>query len=118
MTELSQFLSILYRNKFVLIFVPLITVVAAYFLVKSLPDQYKAQGSIATGLVDKTEQGLMNTGTEQDFEISRKFDNIIQMMSQKKVLDQVSYQLLLHDLKAAEKEDFAEPSKTFQALDQ
>ncbi|CAG5068637.1 hypothetical protein DYBT9623_01369 [Dyadobacter sp. CECT 9623] len=118
MTELSQFLSILYRNKFVLIFVPLITVVAAYFLVKSLPDQYKAQGSIATGLVDKTEQGLMSTGTEQDFEISRKFDNIIQMMSQKKVLDQVSYQLLLHDLKAAEKDDFAEPSKTLQALDQ
>jgi succinoglycan biosynthesis transport protein ExoP len=111
MTELSQFLRILYRNKFILIFVPLVTVVAAYFLVKALPDQYKSHGSIATGLVDKTEQGLMNNGTEQDFEISRKFDNIIQMMSLKKVLDQVSYQLLLHDLKESEKNDFAKPSK-------
>ncbi|WP_031527345.1 AAA family ATPase [Dyadobacter crusticola] len=118
MTELSQFLRILYRNKFVLIFVPLITVVAAYFLVKSLPDQFKSHGSIATGLVDKTEQGLMNNGTEQDFEIARKFDNIIQMMSQKKVLDQVSYQLLLHDLKAAEKDDFRSASKELQAMDQ
>jgi uncharacterized protein involved in exopolysaccharide biosynthesis/Mrp family chromosome partitioning ATPase len=118
MNELSQFLRILYKNKFVLIFVPLITVVAAYFLVKSLPDQFKAHGSIATGLVDKTEQGLMSSGTEQDFEISRKFDNIIQMMSQKKVLDQVSYQLLLHDLKAAEKDDFLPASKELQAMDQ
>ncbi|KAA0993788.1 GumC family protein [Dyadobacter aurulentus] len=118
MTELSQFLRILYKNKFVLIFVPLITVVASYFLVKSLPDQYKSQGSIATGLVDKTEQGLMNSGTEQDFEISRKFDNIIQMMSQKRVLGQVSYQLLLHDLKAVATDDFAEASKELQAFDQ
>ncbi len=118
MTELSQFLRILYKNKFVLIFVPLITVVAAYFLVKALPDQFKSHGSIATGLVDKTEQGLMSSGTEQDFEIARKFDNIIQMMSQKKVLDQVSYQLLLHDLKAVEKDDFRSASKELQAMDQ
>ncbi|NIJ53642.1 GumC family protein [Dyadobacter arcticus] len=118
MTELSQFLRILYRNKFILIFVPLITVVAAYFLVKVLPDQYKSHGSIATGLVDKTEQGLMSSGTEQDFEISRKFDNIIQMMSLKKVLDQVSYQLLLHDLRETEKNDFAKPSKLLGEMSQ
>ncbi|TLV02589.1 GumC family protein [Dyadobacter luticola] len=118
MTELSQFLRILYRNKLILIFVPLITVVAAYFLVKALPDQYKSNGSIATGLVDKTEQGLMSSGTEQDFEIARKFDNIIQMMTQKKVLDQVSYQLLMHDLKSDEKSDFAKPSKLLTEMSQ
>lgn len=116
MTELSQFLRILYRNKLTIILVPLLTVVACYFLVKELPDQYKSHGSIATGLVDKTDQGIMNTGTEQDFEIARKFDNLIQMMSLKKVIDVVSYQLLIHDLKAPESDDFRNESKLLSGM--
>ena len=100
MTELLQFFRLLYKNRLTLILVPLLTLVLCFFLVRELPDQYKSHGSIATGLVDKTEQVLPDNETEQESEINRKFDNLIQMMTLKKVLDQVSYQLILHDLKA------------------
>jgi len=100
MTELRQFFRLLYKNRITLILVPLLTLVCCFFLVRELPDQYKSHGSIATGLVDKTEQVLPDGEGEQESEINRKFDNLIQMMTLKKVLDQVSYQLILHDLKA------------------
>ncbi|CAG4998995.1 hypothetical protein DYBT9275_02127 [Dyadobacter sp. CECT 9275] len=116
MTELIQFLRLLNRNRIILIAVPLVTLVLCYFLVRELPDTFKSHGSIATGLVDKTEQVLSTAEKDQDSEINRKFDNIIQMMTLKKVLDQVSYQLLLHDLRAAPATRFRKPGKITEAM--
>jgi len=117
MTELLLFFKLLYRNRITLIAVPLVTIVLCYFLVKELPDVYKSHGSISTGLVDKTEQVLSLGEKDQESEINRKFDNLIQMMNLKKVLDQVSYQLLLHDLKASAADKFRQPGKTMEAMD-
>jgi succinoglycan biosynthesis transport protein ExoP len=117
MSEFLQFFALVKRNRNILILVPLFTVVLCFFLVRELPDVYKSHGSISTGLVDKTEQVLSNAEKDQDSEINRKFDNLIQMMQLKKVLDQVSYQLLLHDLKAPEDKKFRKDGKTIQALD-
>ena len=100
MREFLHFLRFLSRNKITLILIPVITVVACYFLVRELPDQYRSQGRIATGLVDKTEQILADGNQDQEQEISRKFDNLIQLMRLKKTIDQVSYKLILHDLTA------------------
>lgn len=116
MSEFLQFFALVKRNRNILILVPLVTVVLCFFLVRELPDVYKSHGSIATGLVDKTEQVLSNGEKDQDSEINRKFDNLIQMMLLKKVLDQVSYQLLLHDLKSPEDKKFRKDGKTIQAL--
>jgi succinoglycan biosynthesis transport protein ExoP len=102
MTELLQFLKLLKRNRITLIAVPVATLIVCFFLVRGLPDQYRSHGSISTGLVDKTEQILSTDEKDQDSEINRKFDNLIQMMLLKKILDQVTYQLLLHDLKAGQ----------------
>ncbi|MBE9463134.1 GumC family protein [Dyadobacter subterraneus] len=117
MTELLLFFKLLYRNRITLIAIPLVTIVLCYFLVKELPDVYKSHGSISTGLVDKTEQVLSMGEKDQDAEINRKFDNLIQMMTLKKVLDQVSYQLLLHDLKAAPGDRFRKFGKTAESMD-
>jgi succinoglycan biosynthesis transport protein ExoP len=116
MNEFLQFFTLLKRNRTILILVPLVTVVLCFFLVRELPDVYKSHGSISTGLVDKSEQILSNAEKDQDSEINRKFDNLIQMMLLKKVLDQVSYQLLLHDLKAPEDKKFRKDGKTIQGL--
>ena len=118
MTELLQFFRLLYKNRLTLILVPLLTLVACFFLVRELPDQYKSHGSIATGLVDKTEQVLPDGDSEQESEINRKFDNLIQMMTLKKVLDQVSYQLILHDLKVPVDNTFRKASPSLRDLSQ
>jgi succinoglycan biosynthesis transport protein ExoP len=117
MTELLQFLKLLKRNRITLIAVPVATLIVCFFLVRGLPDQYRSHGSISTGLVDKTEQILSTDEKDQDSEINRKFDNLIQMMLLKKILDQVTYQLLLHDLKAAPGKEFRKPGKTIEGMD-
>lgn len=116
MIELQHFIKLLLRNRITLIAVPLVTLVLCFFLVRELPDEFKSHGSIATGLVDKTERILSVGESDQESEINRKFDNLIQMMTLKVVIDQVSYKLLLHDLKATEATSFRKPGKILSNL--
>ncbi|MCE7041485.1 lipopolysaccharide biosynthesis protein [Dyadobacter sp. CY312] len=116
MNELVLYLKLLYRNKIALILVPLVTLVICFFLVRELPDQFKSHGSISTGLVDKTEQVLNLAEKDQESEINRKFDNLTQMMMLKRVMDQVSYNLLLHDLQNPDKA-FRQPGAVMESLD-
>lgn len=97
--ELSNFLSLLRKRKFILITVPLIAVIITYFLVRSLPDTYVSRGRIATGLVDETNQQFLDKQAgEQESKINQQFANLIQTMQLKKMFDQISYTLILHDL--------------------
>ncbi|WP_221391794.1 exopolysaccharide transport family protein [Dyadobacter sp. NIV53] len=109
MSEFLQFLRLLQRNKVTLILVPLITVIVCYFLVKRLPDSYDAHARIATGLVDKTDQVVTKSKEEQDSQIARKFESLIQVMLLKRTLDQVSYRLILNDLKGKKDSTWREP---------
>ncbi|MFT4031636.1 MAG: Wzz/FepE/Etk N-terminal domain-containing protein [Siphonobacter sp.] len=114
--DFSRFLHLLKRNKLILVLVPLLTILAAYFIVKELPDQYKSQATIATGLVDKTDQGYSFVKEiSQVAEINQDFQNIIQNFLLKRIVDQVSYQLILHDLKN-ESEAFCKPSNIIKEL--
>ncbi|TDE10240.1 lipopolysaccharide biosynthesis protein [Dyadobacter psychrotolerans] len=117
MTEFLQFIKLLYRNRIALIAVPVVTLIICFFLVRELPDIYKSHGSISTGLVDKTEQVLTLADDDQESEINRKFDNLTQMLMLKKVLDQVSYQLLLHDLRSPANQKFTKPGKVIESMD-
>ncbi|MDQ6479907.1 lipopolysaccharide biosynthesis protein [Dyadobacter sp. LHD-138] len=116
MTEFLQFLRLLQRNKITLIVVPLITVIVCYFLVKKLPDSFESRGRIATGLVDKTDQVVTKAKDEQDSQIGRKFESLIQMMLLKRTLDQVSYRLILNDLKGVKDSTWREPVKELQDM--
>ena len=111
MTDFLQFLKLLQRNKVTLILVPLITIIVCYFLVKRLPDSYDSHARIATGLVDKTDQVVTKSKDEQDSQISRKFESLIQVMRLKRTLDQVSYRLILNDLKGTKDSVWREPVK-------
>jgi len=112
--ELGNFIKVLYRHKFTLIIVPILTVIIAYFLVRSQSDVYTSQAQIATGLVDKTQQTLAGTAVEQQSEVNQDFDNLLEIIRSKKILDEVSYQLMIHDLTSSE--PFRVPSKTFLEL--
>jgi uncharacterized protein involved in exopolysaccharide biosynthesis len=116
MTELVQFLRLLQRNKITLILVPLITVILCYFLVRRLPDTFESHARIATGLVDKTDQVVTKAKEEQDQQIGRKFESLIQVMRLKRTLDQVSYRLILNDLKGIKDSTWREPVKELEEM--
>jgi len=116
MTEVVQFLRLLQRNKITLILVPLITVIVCYFLVRRLPDTYESHARIATGLVDKTDQVVTRAKDEQDQQIARKFESLIQVMRLKRTLDQVSYRLILNDLKGMKDSTWREPVRALEEM--
>ena len=76
------------------------TVVASYFLVKNLSDEYISRTQIATGIVDASRHLLDkdNTPNAQQDEITREFSNLTEIIKLKKLIDNVSYQLMIHDL--------------------
>lgn len=96
--ELTKFLKILFKHKFTLIAIPLITVIITYFLVRQLPKVYISKARIATGLVDQSKQVLNLQDILMESRTNQEFSNLLQMIQLKKVYDQVSYLLILHDL--------------------
>jgi succinoglycan biosynthesis transport protein ExoP len=95
--ELNNFFKFLLRHKLLLIGVPIATAIAAFFLVRTLPDKYQAHARLSTGLAEQTD-AIRNVSSKQESEINQEFNNVIQTMLLKKILNQVSYQLILHDL--------------------
>ncbi|RYF96721.1 MAG: lipopolysaccharide biosynthesis protein, partial [Chitinophagaceae bacterium] len=98
--ELLDFLKTLKRHKLILIFVPALTVLVSYFLVRNMPDKYVSQTRIATGIVDHSQKLLTNNSYHGDSRVNEEFSNITQMIQLNKIIDQVSYHLILSDLKS------------------
>lgn len=97
MEELKKFYNLIFRFRLVILIVPLVTIIIAYFLVRNLPDQYVSEGQISTGIVDET-QNLVNTSDKGEPSINRQFSNFIEIMKLQKIINLVSYQLMIHDL--------------------
>lgn len=117
MNELGYFLKFLRKRLYILLLVPVVAMTACYFLTRQLPDTYRSQGRLATGIVDKTDQLIVSDEAPQESEINRSFDNLIQLMRMKTVVDQVSYRLLIHDLTVPPDSAFRPPSRLLKALD-
>lgn len=97
--ELKKFLLKLWNNRLILVIIPVCTIIIAYFLVRNLPDSYVSRTQIATGLVDETQNiNLSAEGERKQGEIDQEFGNLIEMLRMEKMLDQVSYALIIHDL--------------------
>lgn len=99
MEEVYRFLRLLKRHKLTLIIVPVVSLIITFFLVKNLPNSYISQAQISTGIVDETQQNLLAGGeSTKSNEVNQEFANLIEMIKMKKMLDQVSYKLIIHDL--------------------
>ena len=48
--ELNKFFKLVYKRKYILVIVPMITVFITYFLVRKFPDTYKSHARISTGI--------------------------------------------------------------------
>ena len=114
--EMQKFIKLLLKRKYILLAVPLFAIAIAYFLVRRLPDIYTSKAIMATGLVDQSGQFVLDNSKSEANEnkINQQFSNIIQMMQLKKLIDKISYQLIIHDLST--KQPYLPPSKLLQQL--
>lgn len=101
--EISGYLKLLRKYLYVIFIVVTAAVVASYFLVKNLPDEYVSRTQIATGIVDASTHILDkdNSPNAQSDQINREFSNLMEIIKLKKLIDQVSYQLIIHDLSSS-----------------
>jgi len=103
-------LRIFRRKVWILIGIPVLTIVCSVFFISRMDKKYKSVAQIATGFTTDDDVKL-NEGGTNPFEINTNFTNIIESMNSIPVLSLVSYRLILHDL-----ED-PKPFREFKASD-
>lgn len=95
----KRFLKLLYRHRFVLIAAPVFALILTYFLTLRLPDAFVSATDLSTGIVDPTQQVLGSAdGGLQESKVNQQFSNLLGTIRLGKVIDQVSYSLIIHDL--------------------
>lgn len=85
------------RQKWIIIISVVVAVAAAYFLTRNQKREYKSVAQIATGFTTNDEVRFTNeryNGPQAEI----KFNNVIENVTSSKVLNLLSYDLLLHDL--------------------
>ncbi|PWK78791.1 uncharacterized protein involved in exopolysaccharide biosynthesis [Mucilaginibacter oryzae] len=114
--EIGNFFNLLKKHRNIIIIVPLVFVIVSFFLVKNLPDVYESHAQIATGIIDASRHLLDKDATAnvQEQQVDREFSNLIAIMKLKKLIDQVSYSLMIHDLGSST--PFRKPSKELLEL--
>ena len=97
--ETKKLFKLVKRYLWLIILLPILALGVTYLLVKDLPEEYKSEAQLSTGLADQSQQ--MTSDQNMDyFIINQQFSSIIQMMKMKKMIDILSYHLILHDLKS------------------
>lgn len=114
--DFLSFIKVLRRRKLLLLIVPIIAVVIAFFLTKNIPDVYKSQAQLATGITQENKISI-SEGDKGGFSfdnVAVKFSNLIEVIKSKQVMDLVGYRLMLHDL--TEAKPFTTKSKILSEL--
>jgi uncharacterized protein involved in exopolysaccharide biosynthesis/Mrp family chromosome partitioning ATPase len=116
--DFINFIKVLKRRKLLLIIVPVIAVVIAFFLTKNIPEVYKSQAQIATGITQENKISI-SEGDKGGFSFDNvqvKFSNLIEIIKSKQVMDLVGYKLMIHDL--TDPAPFSKKSKLLPTLNQ
>jgi len=106
--EFSKFINILKKHKYGLIGLPVLVMIITFVLVRKLPNVFVSQSRLSAGLTAGSQsmqiaQQLLNgEGGIADSKINQTFSNVTQTMQLKIVVDQVAYQLIIHDLTSNE----------------
>jgi len=99
--ELTKFIKLIKKHKWGLMTIPVLVMAITFFLVKSLPNSYFSSSRLSAGLTSGSQASLaqlVGGGDPTETKINQTFSNVTQTMQLKVVYDQVSYQLILHEL--------------------
>lgn len=95
--DIVYLLHVLWRKKWVIIIVPIISVIAAFFFTQKIKPTYKANTQIATGFTTKEGINIMDDGfSTRDAQM--KFNNLLASMNSATMINMVSYRLILNHL--------------------
>ncbi len=114
--EFTKFLKILKKHKYRLVLLPVVAMAITFFFAKRQPSMYYSQSRLSAGLTagsgtQLAQQILSGEASGGEARINQTFSNVTQIMQLKIVFDQVSYQLILHDLTTGT--PFRTPSKLY-----
>lgn len=101
MIDLKAFWKYLMRFKWILIMVPLLCLTASYFLLKQLPNKYRALARISTGFSDRSQE-ILAKGNLDYYQISQQFSVLIESIQAKRQVNALGIKLMLHDLEHPE----------------
>ncbi len=101
--ELVNLFKALYRKKWIVIFVTIVSVAAAAFFSLSVSDTYISTAQLATGITDEQTISLGDNASVNNFySTENKFSNLIENIKSRQVISLLSYRLMLHDLESKE----------------
>nr|WKN35501.1 Wzz/FepE/Etk N-terminal domain-containing protein [Tunicatimonas sp. TK19036] len=95
--DLLTIFQTLYKRRLLLIGIPLLAAIAAFFFTSGYKKTYKSTAQLATGFTISEEVKI----TDERFnlyEADVKFENLIETINSPRVLSLLSYRLLIHDL--------------------
>ncbi|MEZ4952936.1 MAG: Wzz/FepE/Etk N-terminal domain-containing protein [Saprospiraceae bacterium] len=99
--DLNYLLNILLKRKWLILSVVLISSIATYFFIGRLPDTYKAEAVIKTGIINYEGVTLMKDDPfVQKYQIESAFSGLIEKMKSRNIIKILTDQLLSHDLLA------------------
>jgi len=96
--DIQRFIKILKRFIWILILVPVFAATITYYLVLDLPNEFRSEALISTGLVDHSQNALLTNNEAKFIAVNQQFNNLIERLTIKKNLNVLSYKLMLHDL--------------------
>ncbi|KLT67006.1 hypothetical protein [Pedobacter sp. BMA] len=95
--DFKSFLQHANRNKWLIIGIPVAVIVITFFLVNRLPKQYESEAQVSTGLLDPSKKVISNE-TVDWFTTNQQFSNLVEKFTMKKMMDILTYKLIIHDL--------------------
>ncbi|WP_029286136.1 hypothetical protein [Pedobacter sp. R20-19] len=101
--NIQEFLNLMRKYRWLIISVPVLTLLITFFFVRNLPKEYKSVAQISTGLLDPSRQVASEvqgySGPDIIIKLNQQFTTIIDVMRMPKNMSLLSYRLILHDLK-------------------
>lgn len=98
--DIWSFIRVLLRRKWLIITVTLIAVLATFFITRQLPDDYRSQATLATGITETSAGSMEENNSSNPFVISTRFSNLIELINSRRVISLLSYRLMIHDLES------------------
>lgn len=97
--DLWYLFNILWRKRWLIVLVTLMTAGSTYLFLGSQPDTFKAKAVVSTGIIEYKGLTLQKEGAfVQQFQIESSFNNLIERMKSRSSLNVLTQRLLEHDL--------------------
>ncbi|MEP6583070.1 MAG: Wzz/FepE/Etk N-terminal domain-containing protein [Ginsengibacter sp.] len=96
--DLLYFLKILYRKKWIIVFLTFLALLTAFVFLLFKKPLYESVAQYSTGFTEDKVKLTDGSSIADLYTADTKFDNVIETFKSPRVLGMISYRLLLHDL--------------------